>query len=426
MSDIYSSISETGIIVADTQNIKSEIENEWRAIFGNQLSLEESTVQGRIIELLTASRKDCVSSMALVANQINPNVATGTFLDSIGQLFYIERVGAVATFVGNVTMEGTPDTTVPTGAIATDTSGNQYALSAQVTFGSDGKAFGNFVNIQSGAIPCPAHTLTTVDPQYSNWQSVYNGSNGTVGAEEESDYTLRFRIENSKAKYSQGYLSSIYSALYDINGVKDVLVLENPTSNPISSDNELNIPVPAGETISPHSIFAVVYGGSSDGSFYQQVAKAIMLKKSLGCGMQGSTVYPDNVQTVNVLDTGDDGTVFSTYPIVFNTPEPVPIYINVSVNNTGYSGEDLPADVKNVLSNWFSGNITDAGIEQVGIGYSISPFTMSTVLTSQMSGISVTNLQIGLSAQSLSANTIDIENNQIATVDINNITVSTN
>ena len=142
--------------------------------------------------------------------------------------------------------------------------------------------------------------------------------------------------------------------------------------------------------------------------------------------MQGSIEYPDNVQTVNVLDTGDDGTVFSNYPIVFNTPEPVPIYISVSVNNTGYSGEDLQADVKNVLSNWFSGNITDTGIEQVGIGYSISPFTMSTVLTSQMSGISVTNLQIGLSAQSLSANTIDIENNQIATVDINNITVATN
>lgn len=424
MSDIYSSISETGIVVADTQNIKSDVENKWTDIFGNQLSLDESTVQGRIIELLTAMRKDCVSSMALIANQINPNVATGTFLDAIGQLFYIERVGAVATFVGNVTMEGTPDTTVPAGAIATDTSGNQYALSAQITFGSDGKAFGNFVNTQAGAIPCPAQTLTTVDPQYPNWQSVYNGSNGTVGAEEESDYTLRFRIENSKSKYSQGYLSSIYSALYDINGVKDVLILENPTS--ATQTNTENPEIPVGDSIEPHSIYIVVYGGSSDGSFYQQVAKAIMLKKSLGCGMQGSIEYPDNVQTVNVLDTGDDGTVFSTYPIVFNTPEPVPIYINVSVNNTGYSGEDLQADVKNVLSNWFSGNITDAGIEQVGIGYSISPFTMSTVLTSQMSGISVTNLQIGLSAQSLSANTIDIENNQIATVDINNITVSTN
>lgn len=80
----YRYVSETGLIVPDTSEIKNDVENEWRTQFGNDIDLTESTVQGRIIDLETKARMNTIGLCALVANQINIDYATGQYLDAIG------------------------------------------------------------------------------------------------------------------------------------------------------------------------------------------------------------------------------------------------------------------------------------------------------------------------------------------------------
>ena len=170
MSDLYDYVKSTGIIVPDTSDILSEVRKEWQDVFGSDLSLEEGTPQGRIIELLTKERKNSLGSLAYIANQINPDFASGTFLDAIGLLFGILRKGKTKTLVQNVNLYGIPSTTA-TGIITLESNnlvdGDFIKIGFQnYVFGSgDGEvAIGANRNATAGnlAAAINANTNTTV------------------------------------------------------------------------------------------------------------------------------------------------------------------------------------------------------------------------------------------------------------------------
>lgn len=512
MSDIYNYINTQGIIVPDTQDVLNDVRTEWKQLFGESLSTEEGTPQGRIIELIATERKQSVASLAFVANQLNPQVATGTFLDAQGNFFGVERGASRNTIVMNVKMTGVPsaqatgsitienyelltdedevfianisynvvvgdsnsDTAslladiintdsssvviatangdsvelvqkpsatitykspltfkttndeaistsgeylnggvviIPNGTLASDTSGNIYILSGDKTLDSTGVAYGDFSCQKQGSIPCPPHTLTNCSIQpIEGWETIDNANAGNIGYEQESDADYRVRIDLSKSKYSTSMVNSLISELYEIEGLISCYVYENYDN--FTKTNENDSIVPVGESISPHSIFVVVYGASP--TFNNDVANAIITKKSGGCGLVASSVYPQNV--VNAQVRNGDG----TYNITFNTPQAIPVYININVKNISYSGSDLVNDVKNVISQYFSSNIQSTN--KIDIGKNISAFDIGCVVSSQL-GVYVASCFIGTSENPNSVDEISISINQIGSVDINNIQV---
>ena len=104
--ELYDYITSEGVIVPKTSDILSEVRSEWLSIFPS-MNLDSSTPQGRIIELIAQLRKEEISLAALLANQINPQYATGERLDSIAGLFYVKRRGATSTSV-NAILGGKP------------------------------------------------------------------------------------------------------------------------------------------------------------------------------------------------------------------------------------------------------------------------------------------------------------------------------
>lgn len=518
MSDLYDFIKDTGVIVADTSTISDEVKNEWKAIFGNNLSMEEGTPQGRIMELLTKERKTLRGTIALIANQINPDVSSGVFLDAIGLLFGVERRAATHTLVQNVNMYGLPPTTatgtitfennnliagdtvsigddtytfgsgegnvaiagsatatasnlasainananstvsavanngvitltandvqaygntdaldaetqisnvislsgdmldggtviIPDGTLAADTSDNQYYLSGEVRLEADsmgrGVGLGNFIAVESGAISCPPNTLTNCTiQQIDGWESVNNASAGIMGYEEESDASYRISINRKRSKYASSYLSSLYSALYELEGTQSVYIYENPTGE--TKTNEQDPIVPIGEDISGHSIFIVVAGDTNNNEYLNQVAKAIVEKRSGGCGMVASSAYPDNVKQISVQNG------LGVYTMTFNVAEPVPISTNIVVKNISFTGDNLAKAVQQVISDWFAGNIETTNKNEVG--YDISSFDIASIVSQQL-GVYVQSCEIkktnGGDAYSTAEIPIDI--NEIAT-----------
>lgn len=518
MSDLYNFIKDTGVIVADTSTISDEVKNEWKSIFGNNLSMEEGTPQGRIMELLTKERKTLRGTIALIANQINPDVASGVFLDAIGLLFGVERRAATHTLVQNVNMYGLPPTTatgtitfennnltsgdtvsigdetytfgsgednvaiggsatatasnlssainananstvsavanngvitltakdvqaygntdaliaetqisnvislsgdmldggtviIPDGALAADTSDNQYYLSGEVRLEADsmgrGVGLGNFIAVDSGAISCPPNTLTNCTiQQVDGWESVNNASAGIMGYEEESDTSYRISINRKRGKYASSYLSSLYSALYELEGTQSVYIYENPTGE--TKTNAQDPIVPIGEDISGHSIFIVVAGDTNNNEYLNQVAKAIVEKRSGGCGMVASSAYPDNVKQINVQNG------LGVYTMTFNVAEPVPISTNIVVKNISFTGDNLVQAVQQVISDWFAGNIETTNKNEVG--YDISSFDIASIVSQQL-GVYVQSCQIKKtdSEDAYSTAEIPIDINEIAT-----------
>lgn len=97
--DLITYITSSGIIVPNTDSVISELQTEWKNLFGSQLSVDSSTPQGRIIETEAMVRKGTLGACTMVANQLNPNQAFGIFLDAHGAfLESIDRLEEIARY----------------------------------------------------------------------------------------------------------------------------------------------------------------------------------------------------------------------------------------------------------------------------------------------------------------------------------------
>jgi hypothetical protein len=81
----YSSNGE--VVIPDTQEVKSHVTNMMKYTFGDNFDTSESSPNGRIIETLTVMYTNILGVIAQNANGLNPNLATGNWLDTIGAIF---------------------------------------------------------------------------------------------------------------------------------------------------------------------------------------------------------------------------------------------------------------------------------------------------------------------------------------------------
>lgn len=93
----YGYVTSTGVIVPDTSTTLDQVRSEYRAAFGDDLDTSAETPQGVLITAETESRDAVARNNADLANQINPNLAGGVFLDAIWQLTGGQRVRATPT-----------------------------------------------------------------------------------------------------------------------------------------------------------------------------------------------------------------------------------------------------------------------------------------------------------------------------------------
>ena len=413
MANLFDFVNTEGVIVPNTQEILKGVQDKFQEIFGSDFSLEEATPGGRWIEAETATRKECLIINALIANMLNPQKAFGKFLDTHGALFDVKREGQTATIV-NCKCSGVPGTVIPEGSRAQDEDGNIYVIAGETEIPAAGSVYVQFSNVEFGAVPCAANSLTTILDGVEGWEGVINETSGTLGAEEESDAAFRVKIDKSKTKYSEGAIASIEGALYAINGLKSYAILENPTNvdwNDSTPPPDGWTPPPQGETLLAHSIMVFVYGASMDGNFYQQVADAIVAKKNLGCNMS----EVQNAAYVHAIKASNGQLA------IFNTAEPLPVYISLTASNVSYTGFDLQDAIKKIISDWFAGNLSE--VEGVKIGQEISVFELSNVIASQI-GVRIHTLEIGTSAGALSPAPISVPLSKIATVSSENINIT--
>ena len=67
-SNYYDYITETGVIVPDTETVLSELQSMMRELFGQDMDLTAETPQGRLLEMWTRNREFCIQICAMVSN----------------------------------------------------------------------------------------------------------------------------------------------------------------------------------------------------------------------------------------------------------------------------------------------------------------------------------------------------------------------
>lgn len=395
----YSYIETTGVVVTDTSKVKEQVQKEYQKALGEDLDLNDSTPQGRLIEAETIARKRTIENMALLANMFNKNQAFGIFLDSLASVFGIDRIGATRTRV-TCTLSGEEGTVVPANAQVQDTNGNLYYLENKVEIDEEGTATGVFLAMNKGAIDCQANTVTQIVTAVLGWTSVSNSSAGITGLDGESDNSLRQQF--SVKQYSgDGQSKNVENKVLQVDDVIDCLVLENETN---ASKTVEGIVI-----ATPHSIYVCVDGGEDNA-----VAQAIYQAKSGGCayGADGTnTPTASNLITKSVNNT----------TVIFARPSTKEIEVKVTLAS-GQATNDMKAKVKQAITQYVGGNIEQ--VEGLRIGTFVSPFEIASAITIQIPEIYISQVEIKVkNVGSFSTATISVNANEKATIDEEDITV---
>ena len=403
MGSNYQYNTPKGIIIPDTTQIQSEVEQEFKNALGQDLDVTPSTPQGRLIEAETIARKRVIENMALLANMFNKDQAFGIWLDSIASLFGIDREGATRTRV-TCSLVGTANTIIPQNAQAQDSNGNIYFLENQVTIGNDGTATGDFLAMEKGAIECPANSLNQIVTAIIGWTSINNSVAGATGLDGESDNELRQNLPN-KQYQGKSLVESIKSAILEIEDVKSAFVVDNTNSASKTivndRDSNRNIVLPA------HSLYVCVDGGTN-----QAIAEAINRTRSLGCSYASS-----NNATIVGTGTTAETIKFDTLTTGGYT---VPIYVDITIK-TG-SSNDLTEAVKSAIESYANNEI--ASVDGLKLGVNVSSFEIACAVNAQIPELYVESVKIGLSDSAINLDSIIIGANEKATISVDNITVT--
>lgn len=383
MADDYQYINRTGTIVPDTSVLLTETQDEFKAVFGADLVVTPDSPQGVLITAETLVKTSVVNNNAAVANQINPNIAGGIFLDAIMALTGIQRTPATRTTVSGVELTGAAGTVISQNTQAKTAAGDVFFLTSAVTLDGTGNGLGNFASLEYGVIPCAIGELDTIVSAVLGWETVNNPVAGVVGATTQSDQAARALRNNTLGFQGVALAVAITSSLYAVEGVKSLTFRENVENTTQTID---------GISMVAKSIYACVDGGTDT-----DVAAALLENKSSGCNWNGTT-------TVNVIEPASG----QSYAVKFSRPTAIPVLIKVTTTNGN------AADIKAAVLAYINGEINgEAGFV---VGADVSPFEMMAGISRDFPSFYIKKIEVKYTLSgSFSTDDLLIEIDEIAT-----------
>lgn len=338
--------SETGLSVEETAVIRDAIAADWIAAFHEEgqpdIQIDSETPAGQLIDSQAALVTAKDSELLYLGNMFNPDVAEGRWQDALGKIYFITRKTAEPTTV-TCQCTGLQGTVIPAGALARADDGTVLMATSAVTIGANGRADVFFQTQETGAIVVDAGTVNTIVTVIAGWDTVSNAAAGSLGRVAESRVEFENRRRQSVANNAHGSVEAIYSNIAGIDGVLELTVLENYTD--VAQTRY-------GVTIDPHSILVSVYGGAD-----ADIAEAIYLKKSAGCGTTGDT------QITHIA--ADYFNAAYTYNIVRPTATPFKIWVSIEISSGTPS--NILDQLKQALVEDFYGTNTDSNNTRVGL-----------------------------------------------------------
>ena len=122
----------TGVVIPSTREVREDLAKAVQdampaAANGDPVNVDSTSPLGQIVDLTTAEVEAKNSEVGFLANQYNPDVAHGIFLDALANLYGLERKVSEPTVVV-CTCTGLRGTVIPYGAIVEDANGDRKSV----------------------------------------------------------------------------------------------------------------------------------------------------------------------------------------------------------------------------------------------------------------------------------------------------------
>lgn len=243
-------IDKNGINLPNINDITDNLISQYQNVYGTNINVEQNTPDGQLINIKAQNQTDVNEIATYIYNSFDPNIAEGRALDRNVAYNGIKRNAGSYTQVPismtanqTASLKGLNDNyTNPsgTGFTVADNLGNSYILitSTEVQAGTNILTF-RAQNI--GVIQPTLNTITNILTPQLGIVSCNNPSAPLqIGVEEESDYDLKNRFNQTFALGGLGNFDSLISSILNLNGVLSVSG-ENNWTNETSTQEHLPI-----------------------------------------------------------------------------------------------------------------------------------------------------------------------------------------
>ena len=165
-------IDEAGLHIPTYQDIKDDLVAEAKNIFGDDIYLENDSMDYEYISAVALKMYDTLNSIVYAYNSRSPVTAIGSGLDTVVKINGLKRKSAsYSTCV--VTLTGTPQTVIKSGVVQ-DISGNNWNLPSNITIPEEGEIKVSAICTVLGSISALVGDINKIATPQLGWTSVTN------------------------------------------------------------------------------------------------------------------------------------------------------------------------------------------------------------------------------------------------------------
>jgi len=379
-------ITPEGVVVPDAVTIRTAVLADENEAFGGDLDIvTPSTPQAHLADQLTTDIQGSNAAIAYMISQVDPATAEGRMQDAIARIYFLDRKGATSSVV-QALCTGQSGATLPAGSLAEDANGNLWASDIEAVFPSVGTIVIQFSCLTTGPVQLGISSLTRIAQASPGWDAVTNLAAASLGSNVESRAEFELRRNLSIEKNAHGTPGAIRAAVFEVDGVIDVFVYDNFTTETILYGST-NYPIPA------HSIYIGVVGGVAE-----NIARAIEMKKDAGCGMTGNTTV--------VLPDMDYSFPQPTYNYQFNIPDSLPVKFLITIANSPTLPGNIVVLTKQAVIATLSGT---NGAQRARMGGEIFASSYYGPISAISSSVSIIGVKVGTTIANLDSLLVGID-----------------
>lgn len=371
-----------GVLIADTTTILDDVQAEFKLAFGNNINMASNTPQGILANSEAIARSGVMRNNAEIANQLNPDVSSGIFLDSVCALMGIQRNSDTSTTFNNIEITGVADTFIPNGVKCRTENGDLVYLPNDVTIPAEGLIKVTFKSVDPGAISMgPIDKPWAIVDGVLGWGAATPRADSVVvdGTVRQTDTRLRLYRKDRLANQARQTPRGIKARVMALSGVKSMTIRENDTGAPVTID---------GVVFAKNNGMWVCVDGGSDAD----IANAMLEGKSGGCPWEAGTGNGSPV-TVTQIDPETD----QEYTMTFTRPDVITIFVRATVKQANTIADPVTACQDAILS-WANGE--QEGEPGLVTGAPISVFEVGGAINVGVPGMYVKNVEVSLDGSS--------------------------
>lgn len=379
-----SCITDKGFVRPSYDEILQAQINRAKVLLGDDIDTSEESVLGKFIRINVFDLNICYETLEDLYYSSFPNTARGQSLDRLGPFAAVSRNQATQARI-EVKIRGTVGESVPSAFLLKSDKTSFYVVN-DYTIDSNGEvvAIANCVddgvvgNISNGErldIQNPRMGIDSVE----FIRIVQNGE------ELESDKDFRVRFANSLAGAGSSTESAIKGAIYRVPLVDGVSVIDN------NSDTASSIP--------PHSFACYVLAPESQ---YDEIAKAIFDKKPLG------------IQCIGDIERTVYDAWGKPHTVKFFATSKAELKISMQIKTNQYFESSGISQIKDNIANFINNLANGSDVYYTSVfGY----------IHNVTGVVSVVDLKICKIGQTPGNSDIAIGEQEIARIDVSNISV---